>query len=310
MQDSPEFGVGVGASGRPPIRMGVGDGRPPLSPSTPELGISRPPLARVTSFERSISRDAVPPMLSTSFGSVVLLEVRKVSRIYLRPWQMSRQWSSSGTGFAIGDKRILTNDHVVKHATDIRLRKHGDSRRWRARVLCAGEDVDLAVVVLHESVDEESAAAFWNGVSPCPWSCELPSLQSSVNVVGYPAGGRTICVTEGVISRIDATHYSLGLVKSPGKLLVIQIDAAINPGNSGGPVFDKLGNVVGVAFQGMRSVGIDNVGYIIPTCIAKNFLAALVSTTGPDGRPRLEYPGLQVRACVLAVCSCCRHRSY
>ena len=39
----------------------------------------------------------------------------------------------------------------------------------------------------------------------------------------------------------------------------------------------------------------DGVGYIIPTCIVKNFLAALETSTGPDGRAVITYPGLQVR---------------
>ena len=56
----------------------------------------------------------------------------------------------SGTGFAIDGRRILTNFHVVEHATDIRIRKHGQSRRWPARVVVAAQDVDLAVVEVRD----------------------------------------------------------------------------------------------------------------------------------------------------------------
>jgi hypothetical protein len=50
-----------------------------------------PPLQRSSSFERSMSRDPVPPMLSSRFASVVLLEVYYVLPVYLRPWTMSQQ---------------------------------------------------------------------------------------------------------------------------------------------------------------------------------------------------------------------------
>jgi S1-C subfamily serine protease len=52
---------------------------------------------------------------------------------------------------------------------------------------------------------------------------------------GFPAGNH-MSLTKGVVSRCVMREF-----------LTIQIDAAINPGNSGGPVFDVLGNCVGVA---------------------------------------------------------------
>ena len=67
------------------------------------------------------------------------------------------------------------------------------------------------------------------------FATELPALQEAVHVVGFPTGGKTICVTEGVVSRIDMQSESL----------CIQVDSAINPGNSGGPAFNSKGEVTG-----------------------------------------------------------------
>lgn len=238
----------------------------------------------------------LPPDLFSRFGAVVLLEVSYVEPEYLRPWQKSRQGSCTGTGFVvpddeIGTRRLLTNLHVVQDATDIRVRKHGNSRRWRARVVVKAADVDLAVLEI-VSEDEQEVADFWNGVKPVQWGDDNgpPLLQSSVNVVGFPTGGRTICVTEGVVSRIDCRNYRLKTGgAAPGKLLVIQVDSAINAGNSGGPCFDADGRVVGVAFQGLDGNDAQNVGYIIPTSTALNFLAAI--EYNDDGT--CEYKGVQ-----------------
>ena len=252
----------------------------------------------------------LPPDLSSRFGAIVLLEVSYVEPQYLRPWQKTRQGSCTGTGFVIpgdlgdggadsngsgGGWRILTNLHVVQDATDIRVRKHGQSRRWRASVVCKGPDVDLAVLEV-TSDDPAEVDSFWEGIVPVQWAAGGPPLlQSPVNVVGFPTGGRTICVTEGVTSRVDCRNYRLKTAgAAPGRLLVIQIDAAINPGNSGGPCFDDEGRVVGVAFQGLDGGDAQNVGYIIPAEIALNFLRAIERVEGEgEGAGGYVYRGVQ-----------------
>lgn len=77
--------------------------------------------------------------------------------------------------------------------------------------------------------------------------------------------GRTICVTEGVVSRIDLYN----------RIVAIQADSAINPGNSGGPAFNSKGQVTGVAFRkkiSSKSQKVDNIGYLIPAVLIRAFL--------------------------------------
>ncbi|KAF5203120.1 Protease do-like 10 protein [Thalictrum thalictroides] len=97
---------------------------------------------------------------------------------------------------------------------------------------------------------------------------DIPFLQQSVAVVGYPQGGDNISVTKGVVSRVEPTQYVHGATQ----LMAIQIDAAINPGNSGGPAImgDK---VAGVAFQNLS--GAENIGYIIPVPVIKHFISGV-----------------------------------
>lgn len=199
--------------------------------------------------------------------TVCLLEVVSIQWIPLCPWTRTQQVQSSGSGFIISQNRIMTNAHVVANAIDIRVRPHGSARRFAAKVQTYGPDVDLALVKIHESVEDE----FWASVADAPpveLAAELPALQETVRALGFPTGGRTLCITEGVVSRVD----SIELTPPADTTLVIQIDAAINPGNSGGPVFDSRGYITGVAFcKDVRNCT-DNIGYVIPSSVVRTFL--------------------------------------
>jgi S1-C subfamily serine protease len=112
------------------------------------------------------------------------------------------------------------------------------------------------------TVDDDQ---FWKGLPLLQLGERIPTLDDTVTAVGYPMGGDNVCVTRGVVSRIDLADYSC-----EEKLLVVQIDAAINPGNSGGPVFSKDNRVAGVAFAGITIA--DNIGYVIPHTVVQLFL--------------------------------------
>ena len=229
---------------------------------------------------------------------VVRIEVAAASPNYFQPWQVGGQEHRRGSGFQISGRRILTNHHVIEDAVDIRISRGGEAKRWPARVVTAAPDVDLAIV---EVIDADSFYAA--GDSPAELSVALPSLQAPVSVLGFPSGGRTICVTEGIVSRVDVKNYRLGPTSdlAGGDHLVIQIDAAINSGNSGGPCFGADGRVVGVAFQGIDSA--QNVGYVIPARVVSTFLENVAKGDGvyagvqevPYRSQQLESPALRER---------------
>ena len=58
----------------------------------------------------------------------------------------------------------------------------------------------------------------------------------------------TLKVTKGIISALS----------SPGNFSNIQIDSAIQPGNSGGPIFDEIGNVIGVVVSKLADQNVQN----------------------------------------------------
>ena len=201
------------------------------------------------------AQETVP---SEVYRSVLRIETATQIHDYATPWNSGRFSGGIGTGFIIGENRILTNAHVVSNARRLLITVHGNPEKYPAKVEYIAHDCDLALLSVEDFTDFESFPRFEIG--------DVPKLESQVRVIGYPIGGERLSVTRGVVSRIDFQPYSHTRADSH---LVVQIDAAINPGNSGGPVLqgEKL---VGVAFQGLRQA--DNTGYIIPTPVVRRFL--------------------------------------
>ncbi|BDA41920.1 Protease Do-like 10, mitochondrial [Coccomyxa sp. Obi] len=204
------------------------------------------------------------PVLNTrALRSVLKVFVVQAVPNYAQPWQMRPQRSSSGSAFVtdVQNRRIMTNAHVIMNATTVHVRRPGNPKKWRARILCEGIICDLALL----TVDEPD---FWSEDLMSLQFVSVPELQDSILVAGYPLGGDSLSITKGIVSRVVMTRYA----HASNKLLGIQIDAAINPGNSGGPAFSDLqeGKVAGVAFSKLTQA--DNVGYIIPWKIVAHFL--------------------------------------
>jgi S1-C subfamily serine protease len=174
------------------------------------------------------------------------------------PWRFDPVRRSSGSGFFIKGKRIMTNAHVVSWARQILVHRYQDPRPYLAHVKFVAHDCDLALL----EVEDEG---FFNGLEPLRFG-DLPPVRSTVVTCGYPAGGEQISYTRGVVSRVELQNYAHSGNRA---FLTVQTDAAINPGNSGGPVLqDDL--VVGVAFQGMP--GLENTGFFIPPPVIQHFL--------------------------------------
>ena len=191
--------------------------------------------------------------------AIISIQVTHQRGDWYSPWQRTRPSKSSGSGFLIAGKRIMTNAHVVSDAKQIVVRRNEDYRQYIAELEFIAHDSDLAILTVKDP-------AFAQGVRPLEIG-PLPSLRSRVRTYGYPAGGEKISRTEGVVSRIEFITYSHSGVDSH---LGIQTDSAINPGNSGGPVIQE-GKVTGVAFQAIS--GLNDVGYFIPAPVINRFLS-------------------------------------
>lgn len=204
-----------------------------------------------------------------------IVKIYTVSRIpdYFNPWRMLNTKNISGSGCIIKGKRILTNAHVVADHTFIQVRRYGQAKRYRARVLSVSHEADLALL----TVDDDS---FFSDVRPLKLG-GLPQTQQEVLVYGFPVGGDSLSITKGILSRIEHQNYT----HSSHYYLAGQIDAAINPGNSGGPVLVN-DRIVGVVMQMYSPSLSENIGYMVPIPIIKHFFKDLEDGTY-DGFPVL-----------------------
>jgi hypothetical protein len=140
------------------------------------------------------------------------------------------QPSPNSTAFAINGKgEFLTNYHVVKDCTGLRVRIGGE---WQeARATAHDEGTDLAVIRAR-SAPAVPALQFRddNGIRPA----------DAVIVLGFPYAGLLTTdpqVTTGVVAALSGLRDDKRY---------LQLTAPVQPGSSGGPLVDLSGNVVGV----------------------------------------------------------------
>lgn len=162
-----------------------------------------------------------------------------------------------GSGFIFSeDGYIITNNHVVERATDIKvILENGEI--YHANVIGTDPKTDLALLKI-EPKKKLPAVRFGNS--------DNLEIGDWVLAIGNPFGlGHT--VTAGIIS---AKGRSLGLGSYDNFL---QTDAAINPGNSGGPLFNFNGEIIGV--NTAIIAGGQGIGFAIPINMAKSVVAQL-----------------------------------
>jgi S1-C subfamily serine protease len=199
-----------------------------------------------------------------------------------RPWTKGSPEEVTGSGVVIAGKRILTNAHMVNHASEVFVQPDKSSDKLSAAVEAIAPGIDLAVLKLEDE-------SFFDDHSPLPINSKLPALQQTVFTYGYPEGGTELSITRGIVSRVEYAGYYM-----MAEGLRVQVDAAINPGNSGGPAVAD-GQMIGIVFSKLEQA--DNIGYIIPMEEIELFFKD-VQDGRYDGKPFLvdEFQNLENEA--------------
>ncbi|WP_227872199.1 S1C family serine protease [Paenibacillus albus] len=165
-------------------------------------------------------------------------------------WSGSRQQSQqssadpvlmgTGSGFFFNkDGYILTNQHVIADATELKITVPGYDDPLTAKVVNANKDLDLAVLKV-DSPDGKDFPALSFGDS------DQANIGDWVVAIGNPYG-LDHTMTIGVLS---AKERPITVTEDDGSehqyKHLLQTDASINPGNSGGPLLNAKGQVIGV----------------------------------------------------------------
>jgi serine protease Do len=183
-----------------------------------------------------------------------------------------------GSGVLISpDGYIVTNNHVVDGATDIRVTM-SNRQVLPAKVVGADPLTDLAVIKVSG-----------NNLPSVPWgdSAKLHPGQT-VLAFGNPYGFR-FTVTRGIVSALNRPNPDPSDRRKPGEF--IQTDAAINPGNSGGALVDARGELIGINTFLISSNGsFSGMGFAIPTQIVQPTVEALIR----DGKISHGYIGIGI----------------
>ncbi len=172
-----------------------------------------------------------------------------------------------GSGIIISpDGYILTNNHVVNGATNIKVTLN-DRRILNAKVVGVDKLTDLAVIKVNAS---DLPTIAWGD------STKLEPGQT-VLAFGSPFGYFQFSVTRGIVSAVNRPNPYSDDPRKPGNF--IQTDAAINPGNSGGALVNAHGELVGInTFIITNSGSFAGAGFAIPSQMARSVSEQLIKT--------------------------------
>jgi len=194
-----------------------------------------------------------------------------------------------GSGVIISpDGYIVTNNHVVQHASDIKVMLD-NNKTYKGKLVGADPQTDVAVIKIEASNLP---------TAPIGDSSQL-EVGDTVMAFGNPFG-LNFTVTRGTVSALGRGQGDRLQIEQ-GPLAIqnfIQTDAAINPGNSGGPLVNVRGQVVGIntaILSNNSSMGGEGgfmgIGFAIPSNMVEHVMDDIIKT----GKVTRGYLGVNIQ---------------
>ncbi len=244
-------GAGVSAQAREQVRMPRSLAEVKLS-FAPVVRKVRPAVVNVYARQVVRARRRLPPLFDDPF----FREFFGDDFGFDLPRERVRNSLGSGVIVSKGGL-IITNNHVIENATDIRV-VLSDRREFSARVLARDEALDLALLKVR--ADEPLPVARLG-------DSDALEVGDVVLAIGNPFGvGQT--VTMGIVSALGRNRLGRSRYQH-----FIQTDAAINPGNSGGALVNLKGEVIGINTMIVsRTGGNVGLGFAVPANLARSFI--------------------------------------
>jgi serine protease Do len=174
------------------------------------------------------------------------------------PGAHPQKQAALGTGFVIDPSGIiLTNNHVVANADEIKIQFTENGESVPGKVIGRDQELDVALI----KVDTKTKLT----ALPLGDSDAL-EVGEYVMAVGNPYG-QGHSVSHGIVSAKGRIAPGLPIAN------YLQIDAPINPGNSGGPLLNLKGEVVGI--NNAIDPRAQGIGFAIPINFVKTVLVDL-----------------------------------
>lgn len=237
---------------------GLGTGQQPAPPAFVELAKSlKPAVVNISSKQQSEVPRPTMPRRSPFGGGEENDPFQEFFDRFFGGRGRRQQRPSLGSGFIINSTGyIVTNNHVVENATEIKVTL-ATQEEFDATLVGRDPKTDLALIKV-TSAKPLPTVPFGNS--------DVLEVGEWVMAIGNPFGlGHT--VTSGIVSAkgriIGAGPYDD----------FVQTDASINPGNSGGPLFNMRGQVIGI--NTAIIAGGQGIGFAIPVNLAKEVLQQL-----------------------------------
>ncbi len=183
-----------------------------------------------------------------------------------------------GSGIIVtSDGYILTNNHVVDGADEVKVAFGEPRKEFKATVIGRDAKADVAVI----KIDATGLPAATLGDS------DKLEIGDVVLAIGNPFGvGQS--VSRGIVSALGRGGLGIETYED-----FIQTDAAINPGNSGGALLDTDGRVVGINTAILsRTGGFNGIGFAIPINQVRGIAEQLVT----KGKVERAYLGVETQA--------------
>lgn len=196
--------------------------------------------------------------------------------------------SGAGTGFVLdASGRVLTANHVIDGASDIKVQVNGSGPRYDAAVVGRDESSDVALLQL-DGAPSLQAAALGDSSTVSPGD--------EVVAVGNALGKGRLSSVQGTVVSLNQTVTVSDMDGANAKTLrgLIQTTAPLQPGDSGGPLLDAAGKVVGVdtAASTSPSGRFDRYG-AVSFAIPINTAMAVAARVEKDGSGATTVPASQ-----------------
>jgi serine protease Do len=249
-------------------RLTSGSGLP--SAAVPVPSYSLPPLPPAL--------PAAPAGLPPSFADLAARCDPAV--VFVKTLQQARRrvvGEALGTAFVFDPSGlILTNNHVIEHASEIRI-TFSQKRELPATVVGRDQPTDIAVLRVEATGLAHLPLGDSDTIRVGDWAV----------AIGNPFG-LAHTVSAGIISAKGRTNQDVRGLDDSGYYDFLQTDASINPGNSGGPLIDVAGRVIGIN-TAIRAQA-NNIGFAVPINMVKELLPRLLK----DGKIRRSAIGVVV----------------